>query len=116
MSVQQLPCRLARGAAGEHAEVPAGRGLELDRCGVRDEAGDVVAGRDGRDPVAAAGDREQPRGDVREVDRATGQGEPPLRQVVGAEEAVEELAECPLALVATGADRDDTIILRDPFA
>ncbi|MBL8296759.1 MAG: adenylosuccinate synthase [Rhodanobacteraceae bacterium] len=30
--------------------------------------------------------------------------------------AVEELAECPLALVATGADRDDTIILRDPFA
>jgi len=30
--------------------------------------------------------------------------------------ALEELAECPLALVATGADRDDTIILRDPFA
>ena len=30
--------------------------------------------------------------------------------------AVEELAECPIALVATGADRDDTIILRDPFA
>jgi len=30
--------------------------------------------------------------------------------------AVEELAECPLALVATGADRDDTIVLRDPFA
>jgi tRNA pseudouridine13 synthase len=29
---------------------------------------------------------------------------------------VEELAECPLALVATGADRDDTIVLRDPFA
>lgn len=30
--------------------------------------------------------------------------------------ALEELADCPLALVATGADRDDTIILRDPFA
>jgi hypothetical protein len=30
--------------------------------------------------------------------------------------AVEELSECPLALVATGADRDDTIVLRDPFA
>ncbi len=30
--------------------------------------------------------------------------------------AVEELAECQIALVATGADRDDTIILRDPFA
>ncbi len=30
--------------------------------------------------------------------------------------AVEVLAECPLALVATGADRDDTIVLRDPFA
>ena len=30
--------------------------------------------------------------------------------------AVEELAECHIALVATGADRDDTIILRDPFA
>ncbi|HZP65115.1 MAG TPA: adenylosuccinate synthase [Rudaea sp.] len=29
--------------------------------------------------------------------------------------AVEELAECHLALVATGADRDDTIALRDPF-
>jgi len=30
--------------------------------------------------------------------------------------AVEELAECRLALVATGADRDDTIALHDPFA
>ncbi len=30
--------------------------------------------------------------------------------------AVEELSGCHLALVATGADRDDTIILRDPFA
>jgi adenylosuccinate synthase len=30
--------------------------------------------------------------------------------------AVEELAECPLALVATGADRDDTIVLKHPFA
>jgi len=30
--------------------------------------------------------------------------------------AVEELAETHLALVATGADRDDTISLRDPFA
>ncbi len=29
--------------------------------------------------------------------------------------AVEELSGCHLALVATGADRDDTIILRDPF-
>ena len=30
--------------------------------------------------------------------------------------AIEELSGCPLALVATGADRDDTIVLRDPFA
>ena len=30
--------------------------------------------------------------------------------------AVEELSGCHLALVATGADRDDIIILRDPFA
>ena len=30
--------------------------------------------------------------------------------------AVEELAECPLAIVATGADRDDTIVLKQPFA
>jgi len=30
--------------------------------------------------------------------------------------AVEELAECPLAIVATGADRDDTIVLKHPFA
>jgi adenylosuccinate synthase len=30
--------------------------------------------------------------------------------------AVEELSGCHLALVATGADRDDTIILDDPFA
>ena len=30
--------------------------------------------------------------------------------------AVEELAECHIALVATGADRDDTIALTDPFA
>jgi adenylosuccinate synthase len=30
--------------------------------------------------------------------------------------SVEELAGTHLALVATGADRDDTIILRDPFA
>jgi adenylosuccinate synthase len=30
--------------------------------------------------------------------------------------AVEELSGCRLALVATGADRDDTISLDDPFA
>ena len=30
--------------------------------------------------------------------------------------AVEELSGCPLAIVATGADRDDTIVLKDPFA
>ncbi len=30
--------------------------------------------------------------------------------------AIEELSGCPLAIVATGADRDDTIILQDPFA
>ena len=30
--------------------------------------------------------------------------------------AVEELSGCHLALVATGADRDDTVVLRDPFA
>jgi len=30
--------------------------------------------------------------------------------------AVEELSGCKLALVATGADRDDTIVLDDPFA
>ena len=30
--------------------------------------------------------------------------------------AVEELSGCRLALVATGADREDTIVLDDPFA
>ncbi|KGI77350.1 adenylosuccinate synthase [Oleiagrimonas soli] len=30
--------------------------------------------------------------------------------------AIEELSGCRLALVATGADRDDTIVLEDPFA
>jgi adenylosuccinate synthase len=30
--------------------------------------------------------------------------------------AVEELSGCPLAIVATGADRLDTIVLKDPFA
>ncbi len=30
--------------------------------------------------------------------------------------AIEELSNCRLALVATGADRDDTIVLEDPFA
>ncbi len=30
--------------------------------------------------------------------------------------AVEELSGCHLAIVATGADRDDTIVLDDPFA
>ena len=30
--------------------------------------------------------------------------------------AIEELSHCRLALVATGADRDDTIVLEDPFA
>ena len=30
--------------------------------------------------------------------------------------ALEELSGCRIALVATGADRDDTIILDDPFA
>ena len=29
--------------------------------------------------------------------------------------ALEELSGCPLSIVATGADRDDTIVLRDPF-
>ncbi len=30
--------------------------------------------------------------------------------------AVEELSGCPIAIVATGADRDDTIVLKDPYA
>ncbi|MDE2316568.1 MAG: adenylosuccinate synthetase, partial [Xanthomonadaceae bacterium] len=30
--------------------------------------------------------------------------------------AVEELSGCKLSIVATGADRDDTIVLDDPFA
>ena len=30
--------------------------------------------------------------------------------------AIEELSGCRLAIVATGADRDDTIVLDDPFA
>ena len=30
--------------------------------------------------------------------------------------AIEELSQCFLTLVATGADRDDTIVLEDPFA
>jgi adenylosuccinate synthase len=42
---------------------------------------------------------------------ATGKLPPAARAYL---RAVEELAECHLALVATGADRDDTIILRDP--
>ena len=66
--VQPLPGRLARLAAGEHAEVPARRRLELDRR-VRHEVGHVVAGGDRRDPVAAAGDRQQRDSHVGEVDR-----------------------------------------------
>ena len=29
---------------------------------------------------------------------------------------LEELVECPVALLSTSPDRDDTILMRDPFA
>ncbi|MCB1608602.1 MAG: adenylosuccinate synthetase, partial [Xanthomonadales bacterium] len=31
-------------------------------------------------------------------------------------EAISELVECPLSLISTSPDRDDNIVLRDPFA
>jgi adenylosuccinate synthase len=52
---------------------------------------------------------EEPTSGVREWNKLPAAARAYLR-------AVEELSGCHLALVATGADRDDTIILRDPFA
>ncbi|SFN15394.1 adenylosuccinate synthase [Dokdonella immobilis] len=52
---------------------------------------------------------EEPTSGVREWNRLPAAARAYLR-------AVEELSGCHLALVATGADRDDTIVLRDPFA
>ena len=51
---------------------------------------------------------DQPTSGVREWNKLPAAARAYLR-------AVEELSGCHLALVATGADRDDTIILRDPF-
>lgn len=51
---------------------------------------------------------EEPTSGVREWNKLPAAARAYLR-------AVEELSGCHLALVATGADRDDTIILRDPF-
>ncbi len=52
---------------------------------------------------------EEPTSGVREWNKLPAAARAYLR-------AVEELSGCHLALVATGADRDDTIVLRDPFA
>ena len=52
---------------------------------------------------------EEPTSGVREWNRLPAAARAYLR-------AVEELSGCHLALVATGADRDDTIVLSDPFA
>ncbi|MEO8460637.1 MAG: adenylosuccinate synthase [Dokdonella sp.] len=52
---------------------------------------------------------DQPTSGVREWNKLPAAARAYLR-------AVEELSGCHLALVATGADRDDTIVLRDPFA
>jgi adenylosuccinate synthase len=52
---------------------------------------------------------EQPTSGVREWAKLPAAARAYLR-------AVEELSGCPLAIVATGADRDDTIVLDDPFA
>jgi adenylosuccinate synthase len=52
---------------------------------------------------------EEPTSGVREWNRLPAAARAYLR-------AVEELSGCPLAIVATGADRDDTIVLDDPFA
>ncbi len=52
---------------------------------------------------------EEPTSGVREWNKLPAAARAYLR-------AVEELSGCHLALVATGADRDDTIVLHDPFA
>ena len=52
---------------------------------------------------------EEPTSGVREWNKLPAAARAYLR-------AVEELSGCPLAIVATGADRDDTIVLDDPFA
>ena len=52
-----------------------------------------MARGDRRDPVAAPGDREHRDAHVGEVERPVGQREPPVGEVVGAEEAVVQLAE-----------------------
>ncbi len=52
---------------------------------------------------------EEPTSGVREWNKLPAAARAYLR-------AVGELSGCHLALVATGADRDDTIVLRDPFA
>ena len=52
---------------------------------------------------------EEPTSGVRDWNRLPAAARAYLR-------AVEELSGCHLALVATGADREDTIVLRDPFA
>jgi adenylosuccinate synthase len=52
---------------------------------------------------------EEPTSGIREFSKLPAAARAYLR-------SVEELAETHIALVATGADRDDTIVLRDPFA
>ncbi|RAP59220.1 adenylosuccinate synthase [Oleiagrimonas sp. MCCC 1A03011] len=52
---------------------------------------------------------DQPTSGVREWNKLPAAARAYLR-------AIEELSHCRLALVATGADRDDTIVLEDPFA
>ncbi len=52
---------------------------------------------------------DQPTSGVREWNKLPAAARAYLR-------AIEELSSCRLALVATGADRDDTIVLEDPFA
>ena len=52
---------------------------------------------------------DQPTSGVREWNKLPAAARAYLR-------AIEELSHCRLALVATGADRDDTIVLDDPFA
>ena len=87
-------CRPARGAAGQHAEVPARRGLQRHRARVGHELAEVMARR----PPA----RSRPRGPPRRAAarrasarsmRAVASARAAPREVVGAEEAVVQLAE-----------------------
>jgi hypothetical protein len=84
-----------RRAAGEHAEVAAGRGLEPHLRRVGQQLGHVVHRRARRQRVGRPGDAEHRRAHVRQVDRVVTEIQPAVRKVVHAEELVVELAHRP---------------------